>query len=875
MAKEWWEYGANETVPDSAYIPWYEREPEEEGTEEYSAVRTGIVDFVESAIGAGDELDASIRILTGEAENWTDAITTSRKQLRAFEEDNPYMSGALDVAGLAASLFIPGAALSKLSQGASRATRVAQAAGLGAAEGAVYGFLSGEDEDRLKSAAIGAGAGGVLGGAAGRFLTRGADEITEEPLRRVVEKEDGVVDIGGAEGFVNRGRASSGTGDLDPSTHQRKSTSVVDDDLGPDSIHENPKEGSGIRGALFLGEREWVEKNVGIRAARLVEDAETMARTEYAKVDEIFDGEEFTSFGEMLEKNSTLKSFFLRMNKNIDEGNRVTFGQARKFAQTPEEKQLVDKLEIESRVLREYDFVPFEKLDDYFPTSNIARTSGKTKVSDYDNPMNALRSMAKDVSVANAVAKRFNLDMSKYQDEARKLIVDTNKPMSRLEFVIKKIRDEARDQAASQGNVSDPDAVADNLRDALRSVLIASKTGGDAVGATARRGISAALLGNPINAVLNIIEGFTSPVYQNGIIPFLQTVPKAVLATFNKEFGSIEGRKWVGNKQLGLNNYMGEVQNAAKKTLDDSLDTARYAKLPEAVAKTVDKVGEAAYTLSGVRTVNRMGQEILTNTSIRRGITLAKKGDEKSLDKLRKHPGMRGLSDSEFNKTVEALRKEDLTSGWVTNFAGASLNKWQPVSAVTMPRSYNENPNFRVMYSMLSYMNRQANNLRTEVGLNIMKVGEKGLNSKEGVEAAKAAMLNSAKYTALFGVIAGIWDDARKTLDFTNDKYLEDVLTPEGIASATMNQLASNMTSGVVNIRAQEYGGDPISVTPPPLSAAAKLSTGVSRLLTEGEVDPLLRATQTYTPGIATIDRIVRMTPVIQEQLGRGRLLTD
>ena len=55
-----------------------------------------------------------------------------------------------------------------------------------------------------------------------------------------------------------------------------------------------------------------------------------------------------------------------------------------------------------------------------------------------------------------------------------------------------------------------------------------------------------------------------------------------------------------------------------------------------------------------------------------------------------------------------------------------------------------------------------------------MKAQEKGLNSKEGSEAAKAAMINSAKYTALFGVIAGIWDDARKTLDFTNDKYLED-----------------------------------------------------------------------------------------------------
>jgi len=849
----------------------------EETEEDYSGFRAGAIDVLESGLGIGDELDATVRLLVGESDNWADAITQSRRQLETFEEENPYMSGALTAAGIAGSLFIPGAALAKLSQGASTARRVTQAAGLGAAEGATYGFLAGEGEERLSSAALGAGVGGVLGGAAGRFLTKGAGEVVDDFSRPVSEALDTPVDIGGAQGFVNRGRASSGTGDLDPSTHKRKATEVVDDDdFIPDSIHENPEKGSRIVGSLFMGTREWVEKNVGIRAARLVEDSETMARTEYSKVDELFDGEQFSKFAEMLENNNSLKSFFLRINQSIKKDNRTTFSEARRFARTPEEKQLVDMLEVESKVLRIYDFVPFGKPDeDYFPTINIAGTSGQVRISDYDNPMQALRNMAKDVSVANAVAKRFNLDMSKYEDEARELIVEKAKPMSRLEFVIKKVRDEARLQAAKQSNVSDPSAVADNLRDALRSVLVASKTGGDAVGAVARRGISAALLANPMNAVLNIIEGVTSPVYQNGIVPFLKTVPKAILATFNKEFGKEAGRKWISNKQLGLDNYMGEVQNAAKKTLDDGLETARYARFPAAFSKAVDKVGEAAYSLSLVRTVNRMGQEILTNSSVRRGIDLAKKGDTKSLDKLKKHPGMRGLSPTEFKATVEALKKEDLKSGWVTNFAGASLNKWQPVSASAMPKSYNDNPNFRVMYSMLSYMNRQANNLRTEVGLNIMRAKDKGLNTKEGAEAAKAAMLNSAKYTALFGVIAGVWDDARKTMDFSNDKYLEDLMTPEGVASAAINQLASNMTSGVLNIRAQEYGGDPISITPPPLAAVSKLSTGVGKLLTEGDVDPLLRAAQTYTPGVATIDRIVRMTPAIQDQLGRGRLFTD
>ena len=134
----------------------YEKEDEQEETE-YSGFRAGAIDVLESGLGIGDELDATVRLLVGESDNWTDAITQSRKQLRSFEEDNPYMSGALSAVGVVGSLFIPGAALAKVSQGASRAQRVTQAAGLGAAEGAAYGFLAGEGEERLSSAALGAG----------------------------------------------------------------------------------------------------------------------------------------------------------------------------------------------------------------------------------------------------------------------------------------------------------------------------------------------------------------------------------------------------------------------------------------------------------------------------------------------------------------------------------------------------------------------------------------------------------------------------------------------------------------------------------------------------------------------------------------------
>ena len=90
--------------------------------------------------------------------------------------------------------------------------------------------------------------------------------------------------------------------------------------------------------------------------------------------------------------------------------------------------------------------------------------------------------------------------------------------------------------------------VAPNLGNGLRSQMIASKKGGDALGAVSRRLTSSALLANPLNAALNIIEGFTAPVYQNGFMPWLKTVAPAVKRTIT-----------VALDELGTTPYLGKV----------------------------------------------------------------------------------------------------------------------------------------------------------------------------------------------------------------------------------------------------------------------------------------------------------------------------
>jgi len=813
---------------------------------EYSAVRSGAVNFLESAIGAGDELDAVVRLMSGSAKTWDEAITASRGELSAFKEDNPTASTVLNVAGFASGLFIPGAGVAKIAQSGSKLSRAAKVAGIGAGEGAVYGFLSGEGEDRATSAALGAGVGGILGGAAGGLLTKSADEIQEATKKLDAETWSGKGShIGGTDGFVNVGRAKeSGKigADFDASLAGRKVKDITED--APVSAH--PKAPSDVRGNVFLTTKEWIAKNVGQRAAKLAEDAETLARHDQREIEEIFDTT-LKPVADVFESNRALKSLALRMNKSIKKDRRATWDDMSAAARTAEEREAVKLLQEQMTVLTGLDFVKLPKAN-YMPTKALEKIEGAVGNPDqYHNPLVAVKEMAEDISVARSLIARFDVDVNKIRQPK------IGKGESRLDVVIDAIEKQAKAEGASAD-------VAANLANGLRSQFIASKKGGNVAGAVIRRTVSGTLLGNPLNALLNVAEGITAPIYQNGVKAWAQSIPKGILSTFNQTFG-INNPKWMSNRQIGLDReFMGELANAGEKAFRDAAEGQRFV-WNKGVVRGLDTLSKGLYRMSGVSIVNRMGQEMLTNSAIRRGIDLAKKGD---LDKLRKHDGMRGLTESEFQSTVNALKNEQYSNPWVLNFAGSSLNKWQPVSASAMPKAFHDNPNGRMAYSMLSYMNKQMNSIRTDIGLNIMRAQRLGLNTKEGAEAARTAMLNSAKYAGLFGVFAGVWDDWRKTFDLSNDRTLEDLLTPEGISKALLNQLASNMSSGIYNIRSEEFGGKPVELKPAPISAASNILSGVAstgeRLLTgeEEPLTPLLRAGQTYVPGVANIDRVLR-----------------
>ena len=403
---------------------------------------------------------------------------------------------------------------------------------------------------------------------------------------------------------------------------------------------------------------------------------------------------------------------------------------------------------------------------------------------------------------------------------------------------------------ATGGKKAEAAAISENMDNLMSSVFINSRTGGDTIGAMVRKAASTALLANPINAILNLAETVTAPIYQNGVKAWAQTLPGLVKSGLMPKLGQ-KDQKWLSANQLGVSDdqFAGELMNAGQTTMSKWLGWA----------------SQGLYKYTGTSGSHRMTQEALGNSAVKRGVALAKSGN---LKKLRKHKGMTGLTDQEFNRTVESLKRFDevgvdglseLEGGYFRNFAGTAMNEWQAISPMSMPKAFLDNPNGRVGYSMLSYMNINMNNVIYDIGGNLKDVAKYGLNTKEGQAAYRNAAKNSAKYVAMFGVVAGIWDDMRKTMDATSPYEADEILTFEGVSSAAMNQFASNMTSGLLNIRAEEYGGKPLDIlNPAPISLARRgLNAGMGLL--GGEVDPALRFVESSVPGFSQANKLSRM----------------
>ena len=882
----------------------------EEEEEEYNPLRAGVVDFVESAVGLGTEADALYRRVSGAADTWEDAHAQSVAMVDNYEADYEYATYLTTGAGFAAGFLVPSLAFAKVGQvasGASKAAAIAKGAGIGAAEGAAYGFFSGDTmEERKEGAVLGGVLGGALTGVVGKFVIKTDDEIAAAAAKAAKRKGRDSF-LGGADGFadVKKAESTQSMGAMrDNSTQKIGVKDIVPDEELKKLAPEDAENAWGIIPRAGRSTKAWIEKHVGARVARMAEDAENMSRRGRHTIDKaIGESDELATAFNTIKGDDRIKGMLLRVNPERGK-NAMTWEQVLNAeGLTDSQRTALSSIKRYINQLQATDPVGFRvkggkvtgKINDYVPSrfiDDMVGEGGKAGVSQYDDIVEGIREYAYELNDYQEIAKRFLVDgdtgeiIPKYRDMlidlANKEASDGGMKYSRLQATIKTIAQRAEDEGATE-------AVVTNLMNGLNTQFIHSRQGGNAMGSIVRRAASTGLLANPMNAVLNMIEGFTAPVYQNGFMAWAETIPEALVSTFNKQAG-VKSASWLDDATMGHGGqYMGELAQTAKEGFVKQMDEFRAFNGFDKAGRVVDKSGEVMYKISGVDTVNRMSREILSNSAVKRGVKLAKTAftDDKAMAKLMKHDGMRGLSQSEAQATIRALKKfgadpKSLTSKdkmWLNNFAGAALNKWQPVSASSLPKAFHDNPNGRVMYSMLSYMNRQMNNIIDDIGANIMLAQQHGLNTKAGQEAMKDAYKNGAKYTALFGVVAGAWNTARGTMDPNNDRKFEEVFTPDGMSEAAINELASNLTMGLYNSRAQQFGKKPGSIEsmiPAPLTAAGKLASGLNSLVLEGDATDLGRAVETYVPGVANVDRAYRLGTgnrlLTQENKGQGYL---
>jgi len=847
---------------------------------DYNGVRTGIATFLEGAVGAGDELDALYARMTGEASNWDEAIKGSRARMASFAEDNENLSTALEWGGMAAGFLIPGAGIAKTGQALTKAQQAARLAGYGAAEGAAYGFLSGEGEEgRLQGAALGAGLGAGGGYLSSRLLTRNADEIARIDADEAANRVTTGGFIWGDEGVDAAIRAKKGKqagGDFSTSAKARKVGDVKqegDAEVLRDTFADKAKDSID---SASLGTREWLTKNGNARVARLMTDSELLIKQSSREIDDIFDADlaQAMRIVEDVPEAKTLLSNIGRVARDAD-GNkvvdvkgkkvRVKMGDLSRFGRNADEAEQLTNLQSAYEDIISTDLPGFQKQGkEYFPrlAKGKIKDTSRASIAQYESPVLALKEYAKDVNAARVLAQRFGLstdELAKIKPKGKGKGTQT-----RVEAVIDQIEKKAEKELAGKGSNTvskeTASAVANNLGVALRASLVYSKQGGDSLGSIARKVTSTGLLANFSNAFLNVVEGVSLPIYQSGAKAWSQTVVPGLVATVRRKAAAADPN-WISTHEFGLDRqFMGEVQAEAQK----------------GIGKIVDDVGGFFYKWSGVQTVNEMGQEMATNAAFKRGVELARDGSEDAMKKLAELPGMRGLSKSEVAETAAALARGDATNQMVRLFAGNTLADVQPVLASAMPKAFNERPDGRVFYSMLSYMNRQYNRIRTDVGLNLVEAQKRGLNTKEGQAALKKASINGTKYVALLGVVNGVWDDMRKAGFNADDREsmfgdgelrgaeIADIEELIGyLAETTANQLVSNVSSGAANIRAKEYGGGTVEVLPAPIQAGFKGASGLLDLAVEDGLDDktkgLMRFGQSYVPGLSQADKATRM----------------
>ncbi len=410
-----------------------------------------------------------------------------------------------------------------------------------------------------------------------------------------------------------------------------------------------------------------------------------------------------------------------------------------------------------------------------------------------NNPVHSFMNRWEDTADALALAKEFGVTVpTKSLDGVH----------SFTESVITQIGKDYTEKLGAEG--------AERLVNNLRLFAINGKQGMGPWMQMLRVGTSAALLGTPENAMLQMGD-LGAAAYNNTFMSAVKSLPaalKSMLLT-NGENIVVEGYgQTLRAPDLGISGqHYGELFRQSEGGWGD---------------KTLRTVSDKIMKYMGVKSANRLGQEVNINASLDQ-----MKGY--SREALAKSQYAEGLPADKIDELYEALQAGDPRHPAIKEAAFFSLGRIQPLSRTAVPAKYLEMENGRLLYSMKMYMAKMASRAHTDVFQPMKKAHDLGLNTDAGRKEMGKALKNSARYTGFLVALNSVVDPGRKEVfrGIENENTFGEEMARQG---------TSFVTGGLVDLnRIEEHGIVQGMVPPAAAAAASPVEFVIRRLMSDDE----------------------------------------
>jgi hypothetical protein len=762
-----------------------------------------------------------------------------------FERDNPILATGLEISGALGSIFVTGGAAG-VGAASTRAGNVGRLAATSAAEVAAYEIGEGEGGFQARVEGIDPASvalGAAIGGIGGAFL-RGVAETPQQKQifdRATATKKDTIIS------------ESSAAATRGPLGLRRE---VVADPAA--SLVEKLKK---TTDALGLRSKNWHAENVSEESARRMVDADGQAMRIMAETIQTLDNSSgkkgslarLSDWFETTDAGDRAKKALADAGKTGKYGvvddpaiRQANFNKAYniiRYEAPTEMRRIFDSINGTLRTVKELD--PSNKATgDYWPYSLVDGVEYVSSTSSYKSPVASALEYIEDVRVAHSIAKNYGVDVRKLQpmrsaNDVRKYALQlekqglseseiTEKVTKQLRLIPKSNTEEVINAVYKLDNNLN-EAQKANQRDILTTTFINGRKSANKGLDALRVVVTTSQLAKLSNTILNVSElGIAATNY--GTINALKALPGSVRSMLLTDGDKIvdDFGNTLRAPDLGVvNQFLGEIKQKG--------------------SGFVDRWSDRLFSIAGVRKITRLGQEVTINAALNKAKSLAKKG------RLSEFKSAKGLSAAEIKQIEDQLNKNNIRHPLVKDLIFRDLTDIAPVSRVSMPKAFNEHPDGRVFYSMLSFMIQQQNLLRENVGRNVVQGYKKGLNTKEGRAHFRKAGNYGLRYVVLTAGIAGLFDDGRKILRGEEGAEYDPV-------ESTANQLVQLGTFGMVQPRAKQYGRDVFDpLNPPQLSIARDVGSLMAETaMGTAEMDDFARATQRWVPGVSTLDDFLR-----------------